>query len=226
MLPEQKLDALLTRHKTVEGELASGLAPEAYVKLSREFAELGPIIETIQAYRAVTSEIADLTTLLDDAATDAEMRTIAATEKPALEARLAALEQRIKVALIPKDAMDDRNVVLEIRAGTGGDEASLFAGDLFRMYERFAAKQGWKVEVISASEGTMGGYKEIIAEIKGRGAFAKLKFESGVHRVQRVPDTETQGRIHTSAATVAVLPEVEEVDVEIKNDDLRIETMR
>ena len=122
--------------------------------------------------------------------------------------------------------MDNRNVVLEIRAGTGGDEASLFAGDLFRMYERFAALQGWKVEVISASEGTVGGYKEIIAEVQGRGAFAKLKFESGVHRVQRVPDTETQGRIHTSAATVAVLPEVEDVDVDIKNDDLRIETMR
>ena len=132
----------------------------------------------------------------------------------------------LRLALLPKDAMDDRNVVLEIRAGTGGDEASLFAGDLFRMYERFAALQGWKVEVISASEGTMGGYKEIIAEVKGRGAFAKLKFESGVHRVQRVPDTETQGRIHTSAATVAVLPEVEEVDVDIKRDDLRIETMR
>src|ERR1700704_2821945 len=167
MLPEQKLDALLTRHKTVEGELASGLAPEAYVKLSREFAELGPVIETIKAYRAVTSEIADLATLLDDAATDAEMRTMAATEKPALEARLAALEQRIKVALIPKDAMDDRNVVLEIRAGTGGDEASLFAGDLFRMYERFAAKQGWQIEILSVNEGAKGGYKEIVAEIRG-----------------------------------------------------------
>ena len=122
--------------------------------------------------------------------------------------------------------MDDRNVVLEIRAGTGGDEAALFAGDLFRMYERFANLQGWKVDVISASDGTMGGYKEIIAEVQGRGAFAKLKFESGVHRVQRVPDTETQGRIHTSAATVAVLPEVEDVDVDIKSEDLRIETMR
>src|SRR5438094_4016733 len=226
MLPEQKLDALLARHKTVETELASGLAPEAYVKLSREFAELGPVIETIKAYRAATSEIADLASLLDDAATDPEMRTMAASEKPALEARLAALEQRIKLALVPKDAMDDRNVILEIRAGTGGDEAALFAGDLFRMYERFAALQGWKVEVISASEGTVGGFKEIIAEVQGRGAFAKLKFESGVHRVQRVPDTETQGRIHTSAATVAVLPEVEDVDVDIKNDDLRIETMR
>jgi peptide chain release factor 1 len=226
MLPEQKLDALLTRHQTVESELASGLAPEAYVKLSREFAELGPVIETIKAYRAVTSEIADLTSLLDDAATDAEMRTMAATEKPALEARLAALEQRIKVALIPKDAMDDRNVVLEIRAGTGGDEASLFAGDLFRMYERFAAKQGWKVEVATASEGSMGGYKEIVAEIRGRGAFSKLKFESGVHRVQRVPDTEAQGRIHTSTATVAVLPEAQEVDIAINEADLKVDTLR
>ena len=226
MLPEQKLDALLTRHQTVESELASGLAPEAYVKLSREFAELGPIIETIKAYRAVTGEIADLTSLLDDAATDAEMRAMAATEKPALEARLAALEQRIKVALIPKDAMDDRNVVLEIRAGTGGDEASLFAGDLFRMYERFAAKQGWKVEVATASEGSMGGYKEIVAEIRGRGAFSKLKFESGVHRVQRVPDTEAQGRIHTSTATVAVLPEAQEVDIAINEADLKVDTLR
>src|SRR6202011_5295721 len=120
-----------------------------------------------------------------------------------------ALEEELRIALIPKDAMDERNVIVEIRAGTGGDEAALFAGNLFRMYERFASLQGWKVEVISASEGTMGGFKEIIAEVKGRGAFAKLKFESGVHRVQRVPDTETQGRIHTSAATVAVLPEVE-----------------
>ena len=141
---------------------------------------------------------------------------MAEAERETLQARSLELAQQIRVALLPKDAMDDRNVVLEIRAGTGGDEASLFAGDLFRMYERFAGLQGWKVEVISASEGTMGGFKEIIAEVQGRGAFAKLKFESGVHRVQRVPDTETQGRIHTSAATVAVLPEVEEVDVDIK----------
>jgi peptide chain release factor 1 len=226
MLPQQKLDALLTRHKMVENELASGLAAEAYVKLSREFSELGPIINSIKAYRAVTSEIADLTTLLDDPKTDGEMRTMAATEKPALEARLAALEQRIKLALLPKDAMDDRNVVLEIRAGTGGDEASLFAGDLFRMYERFAAKQGWKVEVATANEGSMGGYKEIVAEIRGRGAFAKLKFESGVHRVQRVPDTEAQGRIHTSTATVAVLPEAQEVDIAINEGDLKVDTLR
>jgi peptide chain release factor 1 len=226
MLPEQKLDALLARHKAVESELATQVAPETYVKLSREFAELGPVVETVRNYRSVLSEIDGLDALIADSTTDAEMRTMAAAEKPQLEQRRAALEQQIKLALLPKDAMDERNVILEIRAGTGGDEASLFAGNLFRMYERYAAKQGWKVEIISASEGTMGGYKEIIAEIKGRGAFAKLKFESGVHRVQRVPDTEGSGRIHTSTATVAVLPEAAEVDIDIADDDLKIDTLR
>ena len=226
MLPEQKLDALLARHRAIESELATQVTPETYVKLSREFAELGPVVETVRNYRNVTSEIEDLDALIADSSTDAEMRTMAAAEKPLLEQRRAALEQEIKLALLPKDAMDERNVILEIRAGTGGDEASLFAGNLFRMYERYAAKQGWKVEVISASEGTMGGYKEIIAEIRGRGAFAKLKFESGVHRVQRVPDTEGSGRIHTSTATVAVLPEAAEVDIDIADDDLKIDTLR
>src|SRR3982074_391114 len=226
MLPEQKLDALLARHKASESELATQVTPETYVKLSREFAELGPVVETVTNYRNVVSEIGDLDALIADSSTDAEMRTMAAAEKPQLEQRRAALEQEIKLALLPKDAMDERNVILEIRAGTGGDEASLFAGNLFRMYERYAAKQGWKVEVISASEGTMGGYKEIIAEVHGRGAFAKLKFESGVHRVQRVPDTETQGRIHTSAPTVAVRPEAEEVDVTINEGDLKVDTLR
>ena len=226
MLPEQKLDALLARHKAIESELATQVTPETYVKLSREFAELGPVVATVRNYRNVVSEIQDLEALIADSSTDAELRTMAAAEKPQLEQRRAALEQEIKLALLPKDAMDERNVILEIRAGTGGDEASLFAGDLFRMYERYAAKQGWKVDVISASEGTMGGYKEIIAEIRGRGAFAKLKFESGVHRVQRVPDTEGSGRIHTSAATVAVLPEAAEVDVNIADEDLKIDTLR
>ena len=226
MLPEQKLDALLARHQTIENELASQLATETYVKLSRELAELGPIVETVKTYRGVVAELADLAALLDDPKTDPEMREMAAAEKPQLEHKRTALEQKLKLALVPKDAMDERNVILEIRAGTGGDEASLFAGDLFRMYERYAAKQGWKVEVVSASEGSMGGYKEIIAEIRGRGAFAKLKFESGVHRVQRVPDTEGSGRIHTSAATVAVLPEAEEVDVALDDADLRVDTMR
>ncbi len=226
MLPEQKLDALIARHQAVENELASQVAPETYVKLSREFAELGPIVDTVKTYRGVVAEIDGLDALLDDPKTDAEMRQMAAAEKPGLEERRAVLEQQIKLALVPKDAMDDRNVILEIRAGTGGDEASLFAGNLFRMYERFAAKQGWKVELVSANEGSVGGYKEIIAEIRGRGAFSKLKFESGVHRVQRVPDTEAQGRIHTSTATVAVLPEVEDVDIVINEGDLRIDTLR
>jgi peptide chain release factor 1 len=226
MLPEHKLDALVARHQMVEHELASQVTPESYVKLSREFSELGPIVETVKNYRAVVAEIDGLEAMMADSATDAEMRAMAAAEKPQLEQRRAALEHQLMLALLPKDAMDERNVILEIRAGTGGDEAALFAGDLFRMYERYAAKQGWKTEVMTASEGTKGGYKEIVAEISGRGPFAKLKFESGVHRVQRVPDTETQGRIHTSAATVAVLPEVEDVDIEIKDDDLKVDTMR
>ena len=154
------------------------------------------------------------------------MRAIAEAEKPQVEARCSELEQELRLALLPKDAMDERNVILEIRAGTGGDEAALFAGDLFRMYERYAAKHGWKVEIVAASEGAMGGYKEIIAEIRGRGAFARLKFESGVHRVQRVPDTEGSGRIHTSTATVAVLPEAQDLDVAINDTDLKIDTLR
>ncbi len=226
ILPEAKLDALVQRLKTVEADLAVGPDRETYVKLSREFSELQPIVASIRDYRAAGQEIADLDAMLNDPATDADMRALAETEKPALAGKRDALAQQIRLGLIPKDAMDERNVILEVRGGTGGDEAALFAGDLFRMYERFAAKNGWKVEVISATEGTMGGYKEIVADIKGRGAFAKLKFESGVHRVQRVPDTETQGRIHTSAATVAVLPEVEEVDVKINESDLKIDTMR
>src|SRR6202047_4117585 len=226
MLPEAKLDVLLAHHASLEAQLLGQVSSDKYVQITRELAELNPLIDAVKAYRAIVKELADTEALIADPATDSEMRGMAEAERESLQVRRAELEQGIRVALLPKDAMDDRNVVLEIRAGTGGDEASLFAGDLFRMYERFANLQGWKVEMISASDGTMGGYKEIIAEVQGRGAFAKLKFESGVHRVQRVPDTKTQGRIHTSAATVAVLPEVEDVDVEIKSDDLRIETMR
>ncbi len=226
MLPETKLDIMLARHASLEAELSRPLAAETYVKLTRELAELAPIVEKVKTYRAAVAELTDLDAMIADPTTEADMRAIATEEKPALEARRVALEQDIRLALIPKDALDDKNVILEIRAGTGGDEASLFAGDLFRMYERYAGKHGWKAEILSASEGTKGGFKEIIAEITGRGAFARLKFESGVHRVQRVPDTEASGRIHTSAATVAVLPEVEDVDVGIDDKDLRIETMR
>jgi peptide chain release factor 1 len=226
MLPDQKLDALVVRHAVLERELAAAVPPETYVRLSREFAELAPVVAAVKSYRAAQSELEGVTSLLVDPATDADMRLIAEAEKPQLEARRAALEQQLRLALLPKDAMDERNVILEIRAGTGGDEAALFAGDLFRMYERYAAKQGWKVEIVTASDGPMGGYKEIIAEIRGRGAFAKLKYESGVHRVQRVPDTEGSGRIHTSTATVAVLPEAQDVDVPINDADLRIDTLR
>jgi peptide chain release factor 1 len=226
MLPEAKLDVLLAHHAALENELLGQVSSDRYVQITRELADLNPLIDAVKSYRGVQAELAGAEALLADPGTDAEMRSMAETERDELQARRDELEQKIRVALLPKDAMDDHNVVLEIRAGTGGDEASLFAGDLFRMYERFANLQGWKVEVISASEGTVGGFKEIIAEVQGRGAFAKLKFESGVHRVQRVPDTETQGRIHTSAATVAVLPQVEDVDVDIKDQDLRIETMR
>jgi peptide chain release factor 1 len=184
------------------------------------------VVDAVRSYRAAQRELDDLTALIADPATDPEMRAIAESEKPEVEARRVALEQELRLALLPKDAMDERNVILEIRAGTGGDEAALFAGNLFRMYERYAAKQGWKVEIVAASEGSMGGYKEIVAEIRGRGAFARLKYESGVHRVQRVPDTEASGRIHTSTATVAVLPEAQDVDVAINDTDLKIDTLR
>jgi peptide chain release factor 1 len=226
MLPDAKLDALVARHAELEAELSRQLPAETFVKLSREFAELGPIVETVKNYRSTRAEIADLEALIADANSEADMRQIAEEEKTSLDARRGQLEQEIRVHLIPKDAMDDHNAILEIRAGTGGDEAALFAGDLFRMYERYAAKQGWKTEIVSMSEGSKGGFKEIVAEVSGRGVFAKMKFESGVHRVQRVPDTEASGRVHTSAATVAVLPQVEDVDIDIKDSDLKIDTMR
>jgi peptide chain release factor 1 len=225
-LPETKLDTLLTRHAMVEAELSRQIPPDQFVKLSREFAEIDPVVAKIKAYREVAAEVADLEALIADPKTDTAMREMADDERKALGDKRERIVGELRLALLPKDAMDERNVIVEIRAGTGGDEASLFAGDLFRMYERFAARQGWTTEILSLTEGTKGGFKEIVAEIKGRGPFARLKFESGVHRVQRVPDTEAQGRVHTSAATVAVLPEVEDVDIEIKPDDLKIDTMR
>jgi len=225
-LPQARLDALMSRYQAVEDQLAAGPDRDSYVKLSREFSELGPVVEAVKGLRATTAELNDVEALLADASTDSEMRALAQSEKPVLEERRTALEHQIRLALIPKDAMDERNVILEIRAGTGGDEASLFAGDLFRMYERYAAEEGWKVEVDSIAEGTMGGFKEIIAEIRGAGAFSRLKFESGVHRVQRVPATEGSGRIHTSTATVAVLPEAQEVDLAINEADLKVDTLR
>ena len=194
--------------------------------LSRELSDLDPVVEAIRAYRAAADNLAGLDALLDDPATDPDMRALAEAERPdAVEAVQRAM-QELRLLLLPKDEADEKSAILEVRAGTGGDEAALFAGDLFRMYARYAELKGWKVEIISESAGTAGGYKEIVAEIKGRGVFARLKFESGVHRVQRVPDTETQGRIHTSAATVAVLPEAEDVDIAVNDADLKVDTMR
>jgi peptide chain release factor 1 len=225
-IPADKLDKLVSRWETVQGMLASGADQETFVRLSREFAELDPIVATITSLRSAVRERADLQHLIDDPSSETDMAALAEEEIGPLDARIEQLEQQLKVQLLPKDAADEKSAILEVRAGTGGEEAALFAADLFRMYQRYADAHGWKVAIISASESSTGGYKETIANITGKGVFARLKFESGVHRVQRVPDTETQGRIHTSAATVAVLPEVEDVDVDLKNDDLKIETMR
>lgn len=226
LLPQDKLDLILRRHDEVASRLNENNDAATFVALSRELAGLEPVTAAIREYRMQAAEIAGLESMIADPATDAEMREMADQERRESEARLEALGQQLRVALLPKDAADEKSAILEIRAGTGGDEAALFAGDLFRMYQRYAETKGWRVEIVSASEGTAGGFKEVIAEVEGSGVFAKLKFESGVHRVQRVPDTETQGRIHTSAATVAVLPQAEEVDVEINDADLKIDTMR
>jgi peptide chain release factor 1 len=225
-VPAEKLDKLVARWQTVQGTLAARADQESYVRLSREFAELDPIVATITALRRALHERDELKQLIDDPASDADMAALAEQELGALDPRIETLEQQLKLQLLPKDAADDKSAILEVRAGTGGDEAALFAGDLFRMYQRYAERQGWKVNVLSASESATGGYKEIIANITGKGVFARLKFESGVHRVQRVPETEAQGRIHTSAATVAVLPEAEEVDIKIEDKDLRIDVFR
>ncbi len=226
MLPHAKLNLILRRHEEISARLAGEVDSATFVSLSREMADTEALVSAIRAYRAGQDERGGLQAMLSDPALDAEMRDLAEAEQVEAEDRLAGLERDIQLALLPKDAADEKGAILEIRAGTGGDEAALFAGDLFRMYSRYADLHRWKVDVLSASEGTAGGFKEIVAEVSGRGVFARLKFESGVHRVQRVPDTETQGRIHTSAATVAVLPEAEEVDVSINETDLKIDTMR
>jgi peptide chain release factor 1 len=225
-LPVEKMRELERRFGEIEARMSAGPAADVYVKLASEYSELEPVVKKIREYEKAVSEAADLEALLADKTTDRDMRDLAEMELPEIESRIGELEKDMQVLLLPKDAADEKSAILEIRAGTGGSEAALFAGDLFRMYERFASTKGWKVEVLSASEGEAGGYKEIIATISGRGVFSKLKFESGVHRVQRVPETEASGRIHTSAATVAVLPEAEDIDVEIRPEDIRIDTMR
>ncbi|MBZ9740699.1 MULTISPECIES: peptide chain release factor 1 [unclassified Mesorhizobium] len=225
-LPRDRMDQVVKRFEMLEAQMSAGPAPDAYVKMASEYAELQDMVAKVRELRSAEHEQADLEAMLADKGTDAEMRALAEADLPGVEERIEALQKDIQILLLPRDAADDKNAILEIRAGTGGDEAALFAGDLFRMYERYAAERGWRFETVSASDGDAGGFKEIIATISGKGVFAHLKFESGVHRVQRVPATEASGRIHTSAATVAVLPEAEEVDIDIRAEDIRIDTMR
>jgi peptide chain release factor 1 len=223
-IPAAKLDRLVNRLDAIQAELNSGIDQVRFVALSKEFAELSPVVLTINATRAADRDWRSTRELAEGS--DAELAAMAREELPSLEAAVQAAEQRLKIQLLPKDAADEKSAILEVRAGTGGDEAALFAADLFRMYVRYAELRGWKTEIISESDSVLGGYKEVIANVTGKGVFARFKFESGVHRVQRVPATETSGRIHTSAATVAVLPEAEEVDLVIRNEDIRIDTMR
>lgn len=225
-LPEDRLDAILARHAAATDEINHAADPVRTVELARELSELDPVVATIAAWRQAKATLDGAQSLIDDPATDSELRALAHEERDAARDEIAARARDLLIALLPKDAADERGVILEIRAGTGGDEASLFAGDLLRMYHRYAAQKGWTVDVLSESEGTVGGYKEVIAEIGGRGVYARLKFESGVHRVQRVPDTEASGRIHTSAATVATLPLASEVDIALNEADIRIDTLR
>lgn len=227
MISDERIEMLVARHEYLEHALATPgeYSNEDFVKLSKEYSDLSPVVTAALALRSGRAEIADLAEMMN-AGDDPEMKQMALAEFLELKERLPEMDKALSVQLLPKDAADERSAIIEIRAGTGGDEAALFGGDLYRMYERFAESQGWKVEMMSASASEAGGFKEVVASVTGKGVFAKMKFESGVHRVQRVPTTESSGRIHTSAATVAVLPEAEEVDLIIRPEDLRIDTMR
>ncbi len=225
-IPQEKLDHLVDRWQQVQDLLSAAPDQEQFVKLSKEFSELDPLVTTIREIQKARSELADLAEMLADPETDAEMAEMAEMEKTELEEKIGKLDHEMQVQLLPRDMADDKSAILEVRAGTGGEEAALFAGSLYRMYQRYADLHGWKMQIISASESAHGGFKEVIASVTGKGVFARLKYESGVHRVQRVPETESGGRIHTSAATVAVLPEAEEVDVEVNEADLRIDVYR
>ncbi|WP_427963800.1 peptide chain release factor 1 [Altererythrobacter sp.] len=222
-IPAERLDQITHRFAELEARMASGtLEGEAFVQASRDYAELEPVAKVAAEIKAMREETAGLEEMLSDP----EMKAMAEEELAAIREKLPEAERKLAIAMLPKDAADARPAMLEIRAGTGGDEAALFAGDLYRMYERYAAEQGWKVEPVSMNASEVGGFKEVVANVAGQGVFAKLKFESGVHRVQRVPVTESGGRIHTSAATVAVLPEPSEVDVQIEDKDLKIDIYR
>lgn len=223
---EKKIDALVARHSELRDAISSPdtLKGGEYAKFSKEYSDLTPIVETALALRAATQELEDAKAMINGK--DAEMKELALEEKAQLDKLIPKLTEDLQIALLPKDEADAKNAILEVRAGTGGDEAALFAAELFRMYQRFADLNGWRFEVLEVSDSALGGYKDASASISGKNVFQKLKFESGVHRVQRVPATETQGRIHTSAATVAVLPEAEEVDIQINENDLRIDVFR
>jgi peptide chain release factor 1 len=223
---ESRFDQLLRRHAELGAALSgAGISGGEFAKLSKEYSELGPIVDRIESLRRVEAELAAAAEMAE-VADDPELKALAEEEVQTLRERVPELELNVKMSLLPKDEDDERNAILEVRAGTGGDEAALFAADLFRMYQRYAALRGWRFELLDLSETGIGGFKEAVASITGRDVFARLKYESGVHRVQRVPETEASGRIHTSAATVAVLPEAEEVDVEIDDKDLRIDVFR
>lgn len=229
MLPEDTLNSILARFDELEAAMSGEMgdvAADDFVKMSREYSDMKSVVSAIQEFRKENDELSDLRAMLESDDLDPEMKELAEVEVDELASRLPELEQQIKLSLLPKDDADEKNAILELRAGTGGDEAALFAGDLMRMYQRYAENMGWKCETMSMSESDIGGIKEAIVKVTGRNVFAKMKFESGVHRVQRVPETETGGRIHTSAATVAVLPEAEEIDVKIEDKDIRVDIFR
>ena len=224
MIPEEKLDLVVARYRELADALAGAPESREIVRLSKEYAELTPVVEAISELRLAEAEARDLEMLMSDG--DEDVRGMAEQEFQEIKESVPRLEHELRLLLLPKDAADDRNAILEVRAGTGGDEAALFAADLFRMYHRYAEIRDWKVETMHTSGTGIGGYKEAVASVSGKGVFARLKFESGVHRVQRVPATESSGRIHTSAATVAVMPEAEDVDVQVDDKDLRIDVFR
>ncbi len=222
MVPQDRLDRIHARFEFLEAKMATGAEAGDIAALAKEYSDLKPVVDQIAAYRTLLGDIAEAEALLSDP----ELRSLAEDELPGLRAALPEAERALQLALLPKDAADARRAMIECRPGTGGDEAALFAGDLLRMYQRFAEAQGWRFDILEETQSELGGIKEVVANIQGDGVFARMKYESGVHRVQRVPDTESGGRVHTSAATVAVLPEAEDVDIAIDPGDLRIDTMR
>ena len=227
MISDDQVEQLLGKYADLEKALSAGHGQEGdFVRLSKEYADMGPIVEVAQKLKSLRGEVAGLEEILADSEVDKEMRAIATEELKEHTEAIPKIEQKLQVLLLPKDEADARNAILEVRAGTGGDEAAIFAADLMRMYQRYAEARGWKFEVMSVSENDVGGYKDASATVSGRGVFERMKFESGVHRVQRVPVTESSGRIHTSTATVAVLPEAEEVDVDIDEKDIRVDVYR